>query len=105
MPIWNEELQQWGYLYYEEVSSFQWLGISREEFPRLIAQEHLDNWFTYHSPSPEQIPAYQEIREAGKHLAEVILKNSPSSADQTDAIRSVRNACMTANAAIACEGR
>lgn len=32
MPIWNEELQQWGYLYYEEVSSFQWLGIDRREY-------------------------------------------------------------------------
>jgi hypothetical protein len=30
MPFWNEELQKWGYFYHEEVSSFQWLGISRE---------------------------------------------------------------------------
>jgi hypothetical protein len=30
MPYWNEELQQWGYLYYEEVPRSEWLGISRE---------------------------------------------------------------------------
>lgn len=30
MPIWNEELQQWGFLYYEEVPKYEWLGISRE---------------------------------------------------------------------------
>jgi len=30
MPFWNEELQQWGYLYFEEVSPSEWLGINRE---------------------------------------------------------------------------
>jgi hypothetical protein len=33
------------------------------------------------------------------------MNNTPASADQSDAIRSVRNAVMTANAAIACEGK
>lgn len=68
----------------------------------MISQHDLDNWFTYHSPSPEQIPKYQAIREAAKNLAEVILNNTPSSADQSAAIRLVREASMTANAAIAC---
>jgi len=31
MPIWNEKLQKWGYLYHEEVFSFQWLGIRRDK--------------------------------------------------------------------------
>jgi hypothetical protein len=69
----------------------------------VITQEHINNWFQYHAPSPLQIPKYQAIREAGKHLAEVIMENTPASADQSDAIRSVRNAVMAANAAIACE--
>lgn len=71
----------------------------------MITQDDLENWFTYHAPSPEQIPQYQAIRDAGRNLATVILNNTNSSADQSDSIRSVRNACMTANAAIACEGQ
>jgi hypothetical protein len=31
MPIWNEELQQWGYLYYEEVFESEWLGLTRHD--------------------------------------------------------------------------
>lgn len=31
MPIWNEKLQKWGYLYYEEVSHSDWLGIRRDK--------------------------------------------------------------------------
>jgi hypothetical protein len=65
----------------------------------------LDNWFTYHSPSPDQLPKYQSIREAGLVLATAILNAAPASADQTAAIRKVREAVMTANAAIACGGK
>lgn len=71
----------------------------------MISQEHLDTWFTYHSPSPEQLPKYTAIRAAAKVLAEKILENVPSSADQSDAIRKVREAVMTANAGIACDGK
>lgn len=70
-----------------------------------ITQENLDTWFTYHSPSPEQLPKYLAIREAAKNLAEVIVANTPASADQSAAIRLVREASMTANAAIACDGK
>ncbi len=70
-----------------------------------ITKEQLENWFTYHSPTPEQLPKYQAIREAGLNLATVIVENSPSSADQTAAIRKIREGCMTANAAIACGGQ
>jgi len=70
-----------------------------------ITQQMLENWFTYHSPTPEQLPAFQAIRDAGFTLAKVIVENSPSSADQTAAIRKVREAVMTANASIACKGQ
>ncbi len=63
----------------------------------------LENYFTYHPPTSEQIPKYQAIREAGKALAEAIVANTPSSADQTAAIRKVREAVMTANQSIACD--
>lgn len=71
----------------------------------MITQEHIDNWFMYHQPGPEQTPKYEAIRAAGKKLAEAILENSPACADQSDAIRSVRYAVMNANAAIACDGK
>ena len=70
-----------------------------------ITSEQLLNWFTYHTPTPEQIPKYQAIRDAGAALAAAIVENTPSSADQTDAVRKVREAVMTANASIACGGQ
>jgi len=70
-----------------------------------ISVSDLENWFEYHTPTPEQLPMYQAIRDAGKVLAKTILDNTASSADQTAAIRKVREACMTANQAIACGGR
>lgn len=71
----------------------------------MITKEQLENWFSYHSPTPEQLPKYQAIREAALNLATVIVENSPSSADQTAAIRKVSEAMMTGNAAIARGGK
>ena len=65
----------------------------------------LDNWFTYHSPTPVQVTQYLAIREAGKQFAEVLLAQTPASADQTVAIRKVREAVMVANQSIACGGK
>lgn len=70
-----------------------------------VTEDDLENWFTYHAPTADQLPRYEAIRAAGKAFAAVILANAPSSADQTVAIRKVREAVMTANAAIACWGR
>jgi len=73
--------------------------------PRLMTtEERLADIFQYHD-DPAKIPNYTAIRSAAKHLAEVIVQNSPPSADQTTAIRCVREAVMWANAAIALDGR
>ena len=61
--------------------------------------------FTYHAPSTEDVERREVIRDAARHLAAVIVANTPACADQTDAIRKVREAVMTANAAIALGGR
>lgn len=66
-------------------------------------KDQLKRWFTHHSPTADQLLKYQAIRDAGLHLAEVIVDNTPASADQSAAICLVREACMTANAAIACD--
>lgn len=71
----------------------------------MITQEMIDNWFTYHAPEENDIYKYTQIREAAKYFAEVVMDNTPPSADQTTAIRKIREAVMTANAAIACGGR
>lgn len=69
-----------------------------------ITREDLDNWFTFHPLSGlDQAERYTAIRAAAREFAAVILKHTPASADQTAAIRKVREAVFTANAAIACE--
>jgi len=75
---------------------------SHRERKFTISQAQLDNWFQYHSPSSDQLPKYQAIREAGKLLASTIVANAPDSADTTAAVRKVREAVMTANQSIAC---
>lgn len=67
--------------------------------------EQIENWFSYHAPRPDQLLQYDAIRKAGKVFAKVINDNAPECADKTAAIRKVREAVMTANAAIACEGK
>lgn len=72
--------------------------------PVAITKDTLENWFTYHSPTPEQLPKYQAIRAAAFEFATAIVENTPPSVDQSAAIRLIREATMTANAAIACGG-
>lgn len=71
----------------------------------MITQQQLENWFTYHPPQEGQPERYEKLRKAGLALAETIVELTPASADQTAAIRKVREAVFTANAAIACGGQ
>lgn len=68
-----------------------------------MRQEDIDNWFMYHAPVGDQLERYAILRTAAKIFAETINKHVPESADKTASIRKVREAVMTANAAIACE--
>ena len=67
-------------------------------------EEKLEVWFSYHAPEEEQILKYNELREAAKQFAQTIVRMTPAGPDQTVAVRKVREAVMTANAAIACKG-
>jgi len=71
----------------------------------MITAEMMLHWFTYHQPKHGDIPKYEAIREAGRVFATAIVQNTPPCADQTVAVRRVREAIMIANAAISCEGR
>jgi hypothetical protein len=65
----------------------------------------IEEWFTYHPPTSDQLGAYNALREAAKQFAYHIIAWTPYCADQTVALRKVREAVMTANAAIACGGK
>lgn len=71
----------------------------------MIDEAALTNWFSYHAPTPDDLPRFVAIRDAALAFAKVIVANSPPSADQTVAIRKVREAVMIANASIACGGK
>jgi len=66
--------------------------------------EKLDNIFSYHAPEGMQPSQYAAIREGAKAFARIIVGNTPQCADQTVAIRKVREAVMVANASIALKG-
>ena len=70
----------------------------------MITNAMIENWFQYHTPGPEQIEVYRLIRQTARSLAFVIVNNTPASADQTAALRKLRECVMTANAAVACSG-
>ena len=57
----------------------------------MITETDLIQMFTYHAPKPGQSGRYEAIREAGRHLAQTIINNTPPSADQSAAIRKVRD--------------
>ena len=66
-----------------------------------MTREEIEKAFTYHPPKGDQVDRYQLIRSAGLDLALIIHEQTPACADQTVAIRKVREAVMNANAAIA----
>lgn len=68
-------------------------------------RDKIENWVTYHAPTEEQIPRYHAIKEAARAFLTAILTVTPPCADQSAALRLVREARMTANAAIACDGK
>lgn len=61
----------------------------------------IDNRFTYHPPSEEQVERYTEIRDCARHLAHVVNELCPSSHERVAALDHLDSAVMFANAAIA----
>jgi hypothetical protein len=66
----------------------------------MISQREIRNWFTYRVPNSAILPKLNAIGEKAKELAEAILENTPESADQTAALRILREAIYTANASL-----
>lgn len=70
----------------------------------MASQDELDNWYTYHAPTTDQVEVYEVIRARARELAEFFDANVRSSADATAAHRKLREAVMAMNLAIACNG-
>ena len=63
----------------------------------------LETLFTYHPPTGDQNKRYMLLRVSARSFATTILTCCSPSADTSAAVRKVREALMTANAAIALE--
>ncbi len=61
----------------------------------------LDKIFHIHAMEPEESLKLVKIRSAAIAFAQVVLANTPPCADQDEAIRKIREAVWTANAAVA----
>lgn len=67
----------------------------------MIAESQINDWFTYHAPTQDQIPVYEAIRSHGREFAHVINNLVPDCADKSHAMRILRDVVMWANAAVA----
>jgi hypothetical protein len=61
----------------------------------------LENDYSYHTPFGTQQERYVAIRDKAKELAYLIVRNSPTSREQSVALTHLDGVVMNANAAIA----
>ncbi|HEY3254890.1 MAG TPA: hypothetical protein VGJ91_13110 [Polyangiaceae bacterium] len=61
--------------------------------------------FEHHSPTPEKLAHYDALHEGARVFAQLLLQHTPAGEDQAAALRLLREATMTACAAVALDGR
>lgn len=71
--------------------------------PRMMPSLDINDLFSYHSLNDEQLDRCKDLRSNAKMMAAAILGNTRPGADQSAAIRKLRECLMTCNAAIALE--
>lgn len=64
----------------------------------------IETRFTYHAPSPEQVPVFQEIRDQAKAFATRINEVVPNGREKSLSITALEETVMWANAGIARHG-
>jgi hypothetical protein len=69
-----------------------------------LTTDTVEDVFTYHAPTPEQLIILAEIREQAKSFASYILNTVPNCADRTSSLRNLRMCVMEANAATVLNG-
>jgi hypothetical protein len=67
----------------------------------LDIRARIENDFTYHAPTPEQVQRYNQLREAAKAFALLIVDLTPISREQSLALTELEYSVMMANASIA----
>lgn len=67
----------------------------------LVDEKELEIRFTYHRPNGDQPSRYEDLREAAKSLAVMIMSYCPPSREQSLAVTKLEEAVMWANAGIA----
>ena len=70
-----------------------------------LSKQDLIDIFSHHPPSQGDTKRYQAIRAGALQFAQILIENTPPSADQTVAIRKLRESVMTANSAVALKGK
>jgi hypothetical protein len=97
-------------IYDEKDYAGQQLGQDKQAYTNCAApaqyspEQVIDKLFTYQPPTPDTLPKFLTIREAGKYFAKVLVQNVPGGTDRLNAIIKVREAVMLANAAISLGG-
>lgn len=57
--------------------------------------------FTYHPPTPDQVPRFEAITEAARNFAQVVVDNCPETDRTERAVDKIIEARMAANASLA----
>ena len=65
----------------------------------------IENAFTYHTPSGDQLTRYRDLREKAKELAQMIQEHCPESREKSLALTNLQQTVMWANASIAINER
>ena len=63
--------------------------------------DELDNRFTYHPPTDEQVDKYQQIRDHARAMAYMLMDFCPNSRERSLALTHLDETVMWANASIA----
>lgn len=71
----------------------------------MYSVEDIENIFTYHKPTEDQLPKYKAVREAAMQFALILTQYTPVCADQSAAMRKLRECVHVANASIALNGK
>lgn len=66
-------------------------------------QDNIEDLFKYHAPTEIKRMRHEELRAAGLVFAQALMACTPRCADQSAAIRKIREAVMLGNSAIALE--
>lgn len=69
--------------------------VSQTEF------DALETSFNYHAPTPAKLEQFEQVRQFAKLFAAVLLRSCPDCRERSEAIKSIEQAMMWANASIA----